>query len=219
MAVTMEGIWPLLIPVGGGEAMEEALARAVAVLQAGGLVAFPTESFYGLGADATQERAIGRLLAAKRRPEQQPILILVGTAAEVAGLAAEVPAVAQRLMAAFWPGGLTLVLEAGPRVSPLLTRGTGRIGIRLSSHPVATALARRLGRPVTGTSANLSGAPACATADAVAAALGPAVDLVLDGGETAGGKGSTVLDVTTRPPRLIREGMVSLAALEPYLAD
>ena len=121
-------------------------------------------------------------------------------------------------MDAFWPGGLTLVFEAGPNVSPLLTAGTHKIGIRYSSHPVAVALCRALGSAITGTSANLSGKPACSSAEAVLKAFGHRIDLILDGGKTEGRIGSTVLDVTEDPPKILREGMVSRKRLEKFIS-
>ena len=127
---------------------------------------------------------------------------------------AGIPPVAPRLMDEFWPGDLTLVFEAGPKVSPLLTGGTGKIGIRLSSHPVATALTLAIEAPISGTSANISGQPACRKAQEVLNGLGSGVDLILDAGETAGQIGSTVLDVTVHPLRVLREGVVTREHLE-----
>jgi L-threonylcarbamoyladenylate synthase len=120
----------------------------------------------------------------------------------------QIPPVALRLIEKFWPGGLTLVFRASSKVSPLLTGGTQKIGIRLSSHPVATALARTIDAPISGTSANISGLPGCRNAQEVLESLGSGVDLILDGGETAGKVGSTVLDVTEQPPRILREGII-----------
>ena len=117
-----------------------------------------------------------------------------------------------------WPGGLTLVFEAGPRTPGSLTAGTGKIGVRLSSHPIATGLAQSAGLPITGTSANVSGEPACIKAEEVSRSLGRTVDLILDGGETEGGKGSTILDITVKPPRVLREGMVSREDLKTLIS-
>ncbi|MCF8130265.1 MAG: L-threonylcarbamoyladenylate synthase, partial [Deltaproteobacteria bacterium] len=118
---------------------------------------------------------------------------------------------------AFWPGGLTLVFQAKKNVSTLLTAGTGKIGIRLSSHPVAKALTQAFGGAITGTSANISGEPPCKTPNEVLKALGDGVDKILDGGKTAGQKPSTVLDVTTWPHALLRDGLISREMLKPYV--
>jgi L-threonylcarbamoyladenylate synthase len=186
-----------------------AINRAARVILSGGVVALPTESFYGLAVDATNEKAIKRLLQVKKRRETQPILLLIDSRDVLEGLVKEIPQIAWKLMDAFWPGGLTLVFKAGSGVSPLLTGGGHKIGVRLSSHPIPTELARAAGVPITGTSANLSGHAACKEAKDVLASLGDQIDLLVDGGKTAGGKGSTVLDVTVDPPVILREGMVS----------
>lgn len=206
-----------ILEVGGAEGWETALEHARRVLRSGGMVAFPTESFYGLGVDIRNERAIRKLFEAKGREPDQPVLLLIDSTENLEQWAVGIPGTAFRLMEQFWPGGLTLVLEASSRVSPLLTANTGKIGLRLSSHRVARALAGRAGGAVTGTSANLSGRPACRTAREVFSALGPTVALILDGGETRGESGSTILDMTESPPMLLREGMVSRSALEACL--
>jgi L-threonylcarbamoyladenylate synthase len=201
------------------ENLQIAIKEARDVIFAGGVVAIPTESFYGLAVNATDEKAIHRLIAVKKRPEKNPVLILIPTIDAIDDYVDSVPPVAAKLMKHFWPGGLTLVFEARASVSSLLTAGTGKIGVRLSSHPVSTELARAAGVAITGTSANLSGQPGCRNVQEVMAALGDEIDVVLDGGETQGGKGSTVLDVTTDPPQILREGMVSRHVLKPFLTS
>jgi L-threonylcarbamoyladenylate synthase len=196
---------------------EETIRAAADILVSGGVVAYPTESFYGLAVDPANTKAIRRLYLIKKRESESPILLIIASLKQLEGLVGSLPPIAQKLTDAFWPGGLTLVFEANPMVSPLLTAGKGKIGIRLSSHPVATSLARALGRPITGTSANTSGSPACRNAKEVLKSLGGAVDLILDGGETPGGLGSTILDVTVDPPRVLREGMISREQLESFL--
>jgi L-threonylcarbamoyladenylate synthase len=199
---------------------QSAINRAVDSLLSGGLVAYPTESFYGLAVDARNEEAIQRLFWAKKRQRSRPVLILIPSV-EILSLYAEdpIPPIARRLVETFWPGGLTLVFKAGRGVSPLLTAGTDKIGIRLSSHPVAAALAHAMGVPISGTSANISGEPACRNPEEVLACFGEGVDLILDGGRTAGGVGSTVLDVTVDPPRILREGMVHRRRLEEIIGN
>lgn len=186
------------------------LDEAAAVLHRGGLVAFPTESFYGLGADALDEAAVARVFSAKGRPETRPILVLVDSIAMAGRLAADLPDRVRALMARHWPGPLTLVLTAGPHVPAALTAGSGTVGVRMPGHAVALALVRAAGRPVTAPSANPSGAPPPTTAAAVRTYFAGVVDLIVDGGPTAGGTGSTVADCTTWPPRILRAGPIEL---------
>ena len=199
------------------ENKQAGLKKATEVILSGGLVAFPTESFYGLGVNATDERAIQRLFAIKKRPSVHPVLVLIPNAKALDHYVAHIPEIAHQLIREFWPGGLTLIFEARPNISPLLTAGTAKIGVRLSSHPIATSLAQAAGIPITGTSANTSGQPASRTAEEVFQALGKGVDLILDGGKTIGGGGSTLLDVTVDPPKIVREGMVSHEQLNKFL--
>ena len=195
----------------------EVIQEAAQVIHGGGVVAVPTESFYGLAVHALDEKAIERLFAVKRRREDNPVLILIPSKEGLSSYVTEVYKKDRKLMERFWPGGLTMVFFAGPILPRSLTAGTGKIGVRLSSHSVPTELARAVGAPITGTSANRSGQPPCSTAEEVMEALGEDIDLILDGGKTAGGKGSTVLDVTTDPPVVVREGIVSRDALRPFL--
>ena len=187
------------------------------VLLQGGVAAFPTETFYGLGADARNEEALQKIFQIKGREENKPLLLLIGDRDWLSGLVRNIPPLAGRLMEKFWPGPLTLVFEASPRVSALLTGGTGTVGVRLSPHPVAQALIQAVGRAITATSANLSGQPSASIAAEVFRALGNRVDAILDGGQTAGGLGSTVLDVSSPSPRIIRTGVISQAELVPFL--
>lgn len=187
-----------------------AMVEAAAVLRAGGLVAFPTETFYGLGAAALQAGAARRIFEVKGRPEGKPLLVLVDSIAMVEAVAAEVPAAVRTLMARHWPGALTLVLRAADRVPTEVTAGSGTVGVRLSAHPVALALVRALGEPVTAPSANPAGLAPPTTAAAVLTHFRGHIEMVLDGGPTAGGSPSTVLDVTVDPPRVLRAGAVRL---------
>ncbi len=183
----------------------------------GKVIAFPTETFYGLGADAFHIKALERIFAIKGRAEKNPLLILIGERAWLPKLVQNIPPRAEELMERFWPGPLTLVFDALPSIPSILTAGTGKIGIRVSSHPVAQSLVKKMGRPITGTSANRSGQPSTRTAEEVWTALGDSVDGILDGGETRGGLGSTVLDISLSPPGMIREGALSQKELNPYL--
>src|SRR6185436_7218953 len=185
-----------------------ALEAAARLLRRGALVAFPTETFYGLGANALDEAAVARVFHAKGRPADKPLLVLVDSLEMVAEVARDVSALARRLMARYWPGALTLVLRAHAGLPRALTAGTGTIGVRLPGHPVARALVSALGEPVTAPSANPDGQASPRTADEVIAGLCDRVDLVLDGGETPGGPASTLLDLTRTPPVILRAGAV-----------
>ena len=189
---------------------ESALTEAAAALRRGGLVAFPTETFYGLGAAALDPAAVRRVFEVKGRPEGKPVLVLVDSIAMVDVVALEIPPRARALMAAHWPGALTLVLRARPEVPPEVTAATGTVGVRLSAHPLARALVTALGAPITASSANPSGATPPTTAAEVMELFRHRLELVLDGGATAGGPPSTVLDVTVEPPRVVRAGAVRL---------
>jgi len=197
---------------------QNAINKASDILLSGGLVAYPTESFYGLAVDSTNENAIRRLFLLKQRSPGRPLLILIPSVEALDQYVAHIPPIARQLIDEFWPGGLTLVFEAGLKASPLLTAGTDKIGIRLSPHPVATALAQAIGAPITGTSANISGKPACRDAGEVLGAFKECLDLILDGGPTPGKVGSTILDITVDPPKILREGMVQKSALEKYIS-
>ena len=186
---------------------------------AGGVVALPTESFYGLAVHALNERAIERLFRVKGRREDNPLLILIASRETLGSYVTNVSDKASTLMDRFWPGGLTLVFSADPLLPSSLTAGTGKIGVRLSSHEVPRELAKAVGVPITGTSANRSGQPSCLTTEEVMEAVGRDIDLIVDGGRTPGGKGSTVLDVTVDPPVIVREGMVSREELKPFLTQ
>lgn len=196
-----------IIKITGETGFTEGIDEASRVLLSGGAVAFPTESFYGLAVNPMDEHAVDRLFRIKKREPDQPILILLPSLESLDLYAEEIREIAGTLIKRFWPGPLTLLFKARPCLSQRLTAGTGRIGVRLSSHPVATALAGSINSPVTGTSANISGSPACRTAMEVYEYFKEDV-LILDGGETKGGVGSTILDVTVDPPEIIREGMI-----------
>jgi L-threonylcarbamoyladenylate synthase len=187
----------------------EAIARAAEVIRTGGVVCFPTRCLYGLGADARDAAGVERVFEIKQRPADMPLLVLIGRSAQLQELAERVPPMAQLLIERFWPGRLTLVMEARSIIPERLTAGTGKIGIRLAAHPVARALVEALDRPITGTSANLSGASGCRQIVDLDPQIARQVDLILDGGPLKGGVGSTVVDVTGENPVVIREGEIS----------
>lgn len=200
---------PRVLTVDPGAPSPDTIATAAAVLGGGGLVAFPTETFYGLGAAMDCEDALTRVFRIKSRPDGRPLLVLVSSVTMVEAVA-EVTPVARELMAQYWPGALTLVLRARPCVSPRITAGTGTVGVRHSAHRIATALVARLGVPITAPSANPSGGPPPTLAAEISGAFGAGIDVILDGGPTAGGLPSTVLDLTVSPPLVRRAGAVAL---------
>jgi L-threonylcarbamoyladenylate synthase len=181
--------------------------RAAAALRRGAVVAYPTETFYGLGALAADRAALARLAAAKLRPDGKPLPLIAADLEQVAAVAALEP-LARSLAAAFWPGPLTLVLPAAPSVAPEITAGTGTVGIRVPGSEVARLLARLAGGPIVSTSANLSGEPPPVSAAELAPALLARVDEVLDAGPAPGGLASTIVAVDRGRMSLLREGPV-----------
>ncbi|HEY0779875.1 MAG TPA: L-threonylcarbamoyladenylate synthase [Gemmatirosa sp.] len=199
-----------------------ALARAAALIRAGRLVAFPTETVYGLGADALNADAVRRIFAAKGRPSFNPVIAHVADVDDARALVTAWPDAADRLAAAFWPGPLTLVLPKRAHVPDALTAGLPAVALRVPAHPVARALVRAAGGPIAAPSANRYTELSPTTAAHVVRALGARVDLVLDGGPTAVGIESTVVDLTgpargDGPPRLLRPGTLARARLEAAL--
>lgn len=190
------------------------IARAAAVLRAGGLVALPTETVYGLGADAARDDAVARIFAAKGRPAGHPLIVHLAEGAPLDGWAAEVPPLARALAARAWPGPLTMILRRGPRVAGAVTGGADTVGLRVPAHPVAQALLRAFGGGVAAPSANRFGAVSPTTAAHVVADLGAAVDYVLDGGPCAVGVESTIVDLSRGQPVLLRPGGLAREALE-----
>lgn len=190
-----------------------AIAEAAAVVSRGGLVAFPTETVYGLGADALDAGAVARVFAAKGRPAHDPVIVHVLDAAGAARVAAALPPAALRLAAAFWPGPLTLVVPRGPAVPAIVAAGLDSVAIRAPAHPVARALIAAAGVPIAAPSANPFGRASPTTAAHVVADLGDRVDLVLDGGPCPIGVESTVVDCLQDPPVVLRPGGVPIEAL------
>lgn len=194
---------------------EKGLSAARRALASGEVVAFPTETFYGLAADARSGSAAVKVFAAKGRPADAPIALIAKDLEDVRRLSDRaLPDSAVALAAAFWPGPLTLVIHASTDVPSALTAGTGTIGVRVSPHPIAAALCEAF--PITATSANVTGRPALRHASAVAAEL-PGIAMVLDGGETPGGLASTLVDLTQDPPRILRDGAVTADAIRAVL--
>jgi len=187
--------------------------QIVAGIEKGGVCAYPTETFYGLGVDVTQEQAIKRLFDIKRRDYGNPVAVIVSDREMLASIVQEIPEKAKVLMDLFWPGPLTILFQTNHKISKRLTTNTGKIGIRISSHPVAEAMVRRLGRPLTTTSANLSGFPPSFSPKHVQSYFSDKVDIVVDGGELPPSQGSSVVDVTEDKLALIREGVIKSEVL------
>jgi L-threonylcarbamoyladenylate synthase len=192
---------------------DPAVAHAVDILRRGGLVAFPTETVYGLGADARNETAVRRIFAVKRRPVDHPVIVHIPDASHLEGWAATVPKTAARLAAAFWPGPLTLVLKRAAGVLDVVTGGQDTVGLRVPYHPLALDLLRDFGGGIAAPSANRFGCLSPTSAAHVRAELGDEVDLILDGGPCKVGIESTIVDVTGPLPRMLRPGGIGLDAL------
>jgi L-threonylcarbamoyladenylate synthase len=190
------------------------IARAAAILRGGGLVAFPTETVYGLGANALDADAVDGIFRAKGRPASNPVIVHVASVDDAKALTTDWNDTAQKLADTFWPGPLTLVLPRADIVPDIVTAGGATVALRIPAHPVALALLRACGFPLAAPSANRSTELSPTRAEHVARSLDGLIDLILDGGPTTVGLESTVLDVSVSPPRLLRPGLVSLAELQ-----
>lgn len=205
---------PEILLVDAASPDAEVIARAAGIIRDGGLVAMPTETVYGLAANALDEAAIARIYAAKGRPSHNPLIAHVADAAQAESLAAQWPLMARELAARFWPGPLTLVVRKKAMIPTALTAGLDTFGVRVPDHPVALALIRAAGVPLAAPSANRFTEVSPVTAAQVARGLGTAVDLILDAGHTRVGLESTVIDVSGGRPVLLRPGMISREAIE-----
>lgn len=190
--------------------MEMVASAALNILKEGGIIAYPTESYYALGVNAADIEAIERLYELKKRPSDKPIPVIVGGTDGLLFLVENVPGQAKSLMEKFWPGPLTLIFNAVDDVPSLLTGGTGKVAVRIPGKSAALYLAESIKLPITATSANPSGEGPAETPDEVIAYFQDEIDLLIDGGKTPGGMPSTIVDVTVTPPRIIREGRTSL---------
>ena len=193
------------------------MARAVAVLRGGGLVAFPTETVYGLGADARNADAVKKVFAAKGRPQDHPLIVHLASSAQLADWAIDIPPAAHALAANFWPGPLTLILKRAPGVSDRVTGGQDTVALRVPSHPLALALLQALGGGMVGPSANRFGRISATTAEHVREEFGAGVDCVIDGGACAVGIESTIVDLSGTTPALLRPGCITAAQIEAVL--
>ncbi len=187
--------------------LQREIEKGVEILQKGGVIAFPTDTVYGLGADALNPAAVERIYKIKNRPRHQGLPLLIADVEQLTTLAEPIPEIARFLAKRFWPGGLTLVLPKRGSVPTYLASGQ-TIAVRVPNHPVCLALIKGLGKPVTGTSANISGQPAALTAEEVSQQLGRKIDLIINGGKCPGGRESTILDVTRESPIVLRQGII-----------
>jgi L-threonylcarbamoyladenylate synthase len=197
----------------------DAIALAANLLRAGEVVAFPTETVYGLGADATSEAALQRIFAAKERPLSDPLIVHLADAAQLSDVARAIPPEVERLAERFWPGPLTLVLPRLARIPALVAAGGDTVGVRVPAHPVAQALLRAAELPIAAPSANRFMHTSPTSAAHVLADLDGRIACILDGGPTMVGVESTVVDLTTSPPRLLRPGGVTVEALRTILPN
>lgn len=189
-----------------------AITAAAALIRAGGLVAFPTETVYGLGADALNPEAVARIFLAKRRPSFDPLIVHVSERSMLPAVTAEVKPAAVALMEAFWPGPLTLVMARGERIPGIVTAGLDTVAVRMPAHPTASALIAEAGTPIAAPSANRFGRLSPTSAQHVARQLGAEVDLILDGGATPHGVESTIVD-SSDGLRVLRHGAITIEAL------
>ncbi|MBN2284270.1 MAG: threonylcarbamoyl-AMP synthase [Deltaproteobacteria bacterium] len=204
---------PDRIPIDGDHPDPSLLEKATRIMQEGGVIAYPTETFYGLGADPLNESALRRLYLIKGRTFSKPIPLIIGQRSDAERYVRTISDEGRRLMDHFWPGPLTILFPAASLLPGVLTANTGKIGIRLSPNPIPAELARRLGGAITATSANISNEKECSTAGDVIRSLGVLVDAVVDGGASPGGRGSTIVDITVAPAVILREGVISAARI------
>lgn len=187
----------------------DVIAEAAKIIERGGIVAFPARCLYGLAADAFNEQAVSRIFEIKQRPADKAILVLIKNREELGRLVKRIPPAAVSIMDHFWPGKITIIFEAGEALPLNLTAGSGKIGVRMAGHPVSAALVKQLKNPITGTSANLSAEKGCRRISEMNPEVASKLDLILDAGTLKGGIGSTIIDVTVDPPRILRQGEVS----------
>ena len=187
--------------------VQREIEEGVKILQKGGVIAFPTDTVYGLGADAFNSTAVERIYEIKKRPKHLQLPLLIADVEQLTTLAEPIPEIAWFLARRFWPGGLTLVLSKTDSVPAYLAPGA-TIAVRVPNHPVCLALIQRLGNPIIGTSANISGQPAALTAEEVEQQLGGKIDFIINGGKCPGGRESTVVDITRESPTIMRQGII-----------
>jgi L-threonylcarbamoyladenylate synthase len=201
------------------KSVQQQVELGVSMLSQGRLVVFPTDTVYGLGASVNIPRAVGRVFALKERPLNMALPLLLADISQISEVAESVPPIAWLLAEKFLPGALTIVLHKSKSVPGIVTGGGRTVAVRVPAHPVPVSLARGLGAPIVGTSANLSGKPSVLTADEVYSQFGDRIGLIIDGGRCPGGKESTVIDVTGEVPAVLREGAISREELREVCGD
>jgi len=187
----------------------DSINRAAAKIKEGGVVVFPTRCLYGLGADVFNTDALKKIFHIKQRPLNKPLSILVAGMEDIPGLVTHIPSAALPIIEKFWPGQITLIFKANPKIPSILTGGSGKIGIRLPEHKAALALVKAANIPITGTSANISGMPGCCDIKSLDPLVAGKTDGILDSGKLKGGAGSTIIDLTAHRIKILREGEVS----------
>lgn len=195
-------------------AIKQQIGEGILILKRGGLVAFPTDTVYGLGAWAGHQEAVERVYRVKGRPVGRALPLLLAHISQISEVAEAVPEVAWLFARSFMPGALTLVLYKSTSVPDIVTAGGKTVAVRVPAHPVPVALVRGLGAPIIGTSANLSGRPSSLTAEEVFSQFGDGIDLIIDGGRCSGGRESTIVDLTGEVPVVLRDGAISREELE-----
>lgn len=198
---------------------KQQIEEGIAILRRGGIVAYPTDTVYGLGACMNIRQAVERIYQVKERPRHMALPLLLADASQVTEVADPVPPIAWRLIQTFMPGALTIVLHKSKAVPDIVTAGGRTVAIRIPNHPVPIALIRGLRAPIVGTSANLSGRPSPLTAVEVRTQFGSKVDLVIDGGRCSSSRESTIVDVTGKTPVVLREGAISREALKQVCGE
>lgn len=191
--------------------VDKSLDLAVDHLRQGGIVAFPTETFYGLAVDPDCDQAVKKLFTVKHRSSNKPLILLVENERQLHSMVENVPLLYLPLIKKYWPGALTLIFTADQSLNRQVTGHTGTIGVRISPHPIAQELVKRMGKPITATSANISGFPPAQTAQEVFEIFGPEVDFIVDGGKTEGGLCSTVLAIHNKKLHIVRAGQIDLS--------
>ena len=199
--------------------IEKQIRDAVSILKQGGLVAYPTDTVYGLGACIADIHAVERIFQVKRRSKGMALPILVADRAQIMEIVTAVPPIAERLIDEFFPGALTIILPKSDIVAKIISGGGRTIAFRIPDHPVPLALIKGLGKPIAGTSANLSGYPSPLTASEVRSQIGDEIDMIIDGGRCPGGVESTVVDLSGEKPVVRRRGAISIETLKKILPD
>ena len=199
--------------------LEQQLERGIHLLKRGGVIAFPTDTVYGLGACSTNSQAVERVYWVKSRPRHLALPLLLAKTSQISQIAHPVPQIAWQLAYRFLPGALTLVLPKSASASDIVTGSGNTVAVRVPAHPIPLALVEGLGAPIVGTSANLSGKSPAMSADEVYSQLGTKIDLVIDGGPCSGGKESTIVDVTGETPVILREGAISAEAVRQVCSN